>query len=235
MTFCQTTAVVKGFTSHVEAGTLRCRCWHCEHCWPSRLAGLAELARRGQPTTFMTFTIRPERYASPTHAANALRDAWQKLVRIIKRRYGLDRLPALCIFESHKSGWPHLHVLARLPYIPQSWLSAQWEALTGAFRVDIQRVRSRRGAARYVAKYVSKAPKIWAGCKRYWRSLDWLVEPARERPPADEKPLWVDLDRRGISAVLDRWRAMGWTIATDGKRLAGWGPLGRPPTWADGP
>ena len=232
--FCSAITIMTQREGYLTAAPLRCRCWHCEHCQPWRHAELADMARRGRPTTFLTLTVRGGGGADPTENANLIRDAWQKLVRIIKRVYRLERLPFLAIFEEHQSGQPHLHILGRFPFIDQKWLSAAWEGLTGAFKVDIRRVRSMRGVARYVAKYVSKAPKMWAGTKRYWRSQDWLVEPERERPVLDTPMLSFWVQQSNISMVATSYIQRGWSACTDGNRWAFWGALGRPPPWEAG-
>lgn len=231
MTFCQSRSLVKQYATHVEVATLRCRCWHCENCVGMRSAGLRELALRGRPTTFLTLTVWNELFASPEEAANALRDAWQKLARVIKRRWKLKRLPYLAVFEATAAGWPHLHILGRFPFLKQSWVSAMMRKLIGSPVVDIRRVKSRRGVARYVSKYVSKAPRMWAGCKRYWRSLDWLVEPRkeRERPSLPLVSFWMS--KLDPSVVWAGYIRLGWEGCTDGRRFAAWGSEGRPPPW----
>lgn len=45
----------------------------------------------------------------------------------------------------------------------------------GAPIVDVQTVHDAAGAAAYVAKYISKAPVRYDGCKRYWRSQGWCA------------------------------------------------------------
>lgn len=56
---------------------------------------------------------------------------------------------------------PHLHILSKGKYIPQKRLSQQWcVASKGSMIVDVRPVKSGRKAARYVSKYMGKAPEI---------------------------------------------------------------------------
>ena len=158
-----------------------CRAWSCEICQPRRQAQLVAKAKRGLPDTFITLTVNPARCRTPYERARALADAWRKVVKRIKRKYGYKTLPYLCVFEATKKGEPHLHILARCKWIDQAWLSAQMAELIGAPIVDIRRVTTVDSAARYVAKYVGKQPHKFHSCKRYWSTRDYVVVP-REVP-----------------------------------------------------
>lgn len=223
--------MVKQFVTHSTVSPLRCRCWHCENCVGGRLRELAELCKAGRPTTFLTFTVRAVDDDRQGERAKLIKWAWTNLRRLICRHYKTTHIPFVAIFEQTERGEPHLHILARMGFVDQKWLSAQWERMTGAFRVDIRAIRSQRGIARYVSKYVSKAPVMWAGTKRYWRSLDWIVDP--EAAPADQPPSHVSwyLSDFGVDHVVSGFIARGWNYITDGTRHAVWGQEGRGPPW----
>lgn len=53
------------------------------------------------------------------------------------------------------------------------------EDITGAPIVYIERILNPMKIAAYVAKYIAKAPHAFGGCKRYWRSLDWIFDRAQ--------------------------------------------------------
>lgn len=224
MTFCQSQTIVKTFGTHYEVAPLRCRCWHCPDCVGMRLAQLADLCRRGQPTTFLTFTIRAQDDDRQAERAQLIKRAWTNLRRVICRKFKLKSLPFIAIFEQTKRGEPHLHILARMPFVDQKWLSQYWEQATGAFRVDIRKVRSQAGVAKYVSKYVSKAPTMWAGTKRYWRSLDWIVEKALDiAKPIMDFLSWFRIEVHH-SIVIDRYVDMGWKATWTGRKWYTWGP-----------
>lgn len=228
---CRQATIVKQYVHHLVVNPLRCRCWHCPECEGMRLAGLAQMAREGRPTTFLTFTMRGDETSDHAEQARTIKWAWTNMRRLICRKYKIKHIPFLAIFEETQKGVPHLHVLARMGFVDQAWLSEQWERMTGAFKVDIRAVRSVKGVARYVSKYVSKAPKMWEGTKRYWRSLDWIKKP--EAPKGDHPKShisWWRIDchvDHAIRLYLDR----GYNYGTDGSRHALWGAEGREPPW----
>ncbi len=131
------------------------------------------LARSGSPNTFVTLTVNPAYGASPARRARSLARAWPKVVKAAKKKYGYKSIPYLCVFEATKKGEPHLHILCRVKWIDQRWLSDQMRRLINAPIVDIRRVRSPGQAAHYISKYVGKEPGHFESCKRYWRTQDY--------------------------------------------------------------
>lgn len=225
MVFCQSQTIVKSYSTHHEIAPLRCRCWHCQDCVGMRLAQLSRLCRDGQPTTFLTFTIRAVDDDNQAERARLIKRAWTNLRRVIVRRFKLKSLPFIAIFEQTKRGEPHLHVLARMPFVDQKFLSKYWEEHTGAFRVDVRKVRSQAGVARYVSKYVSKAPVMWEGTKRYWRSLDWIVEKTLDvSRPIIEMLAWWKREVHHL-VVIDGYQRMGWKVGFNGRKWFAWGEL----------
>jgi hypothetical protein len=174
---CQEQSLYKSGDGWIRVITLYCRAWSCPICRPRRRAQLIHEARDGHPTTFLTLTASPQSGATPQERARNLSHAWRRLRRKIIADFKISKLAFLAVFEATKAGEPHLHILARMPYVPQRWLSDQMAHLTSSPIVDIRRVRSAGQAASYVAKYIGKSPHRFAGCKRYWRSKDWLTPP----------------------------------------------------------
>ena len=132
--------------------------------------------------------------------------------RRICRRQGIKRFPYFCVFEATKAGEPHLHILARMPYVDQAWLSVQMAALIDAPICDIRAVKSARHVAYYLAKYVGKDPHHFGTCKRYWTTRDWRVEyPVPEEPD----PIWTDLwyvCKWPLTVLAAGWKAKGWDV-----------------------
>lgn len=179
MTVCGGWSLWKADELGTRAITLWCRSWQCADCAPFRVATLKRMATDGNPTTFITLTVNPQRGQSPTERAQQLSDAWKIVVKRARRKWTKAPLEYLAVFEETKKGEPHLHILARAPYIPQRWLSEQMSELIDAPVVDIRAVGKVANAARYVAKYVGKGPKAFASLKRYWQSKGYgsPVEP----------------------------------------------------------
>lgn len=153
--------------------TLYCRSWHCDVCAPRRKRQVIREALAGKPRTFVTLTSRRVPRKDADSAARELKRAWCIVRRSAQRRERREKHPYFAVFEKTKHGWPHLHILTRSRWIDQRWLSDEMERLIGAPVVHVRRIRGRRKAAYYVAKYLGKDPTAFQGCKRYWRTLDW--------------------------------------------------------------
>lgn len=137
---------------------------------------LKRLARAGVPETFITLTSSDRTSLDRDEAAQKLRRGWNILVKRWKRAHQGQRLPYIAVLEATKAGRPHLHILARVPWLSQKWLSQACDALLGAPIVWIERITNPAKMAAYVAKYIGKAPHKFIGCKRYWRSRDWIKD-----------------------------------------------------------
>lgn len=156
---------------------LKCKRWSCEICQPMLRWKVMKAATRGRPTAMLTLTCQPDLFDTPDQAARRMVKALASLRKALAREKGIKKLPMIAVFEKHKSGWPHLHILLRTKFISQKWLSEKWESLTGAFIVGITKIPTIHGAAQYVAKYIGKDLASFAGCKRWWRSHDYEVDP----------------------------------------------------------
>lgn len=175
MAYCGSCTLVKCADDAYEGKILRCRSWGCPDCQPKRQAQLQMLAADGAPNRFITLTMRQGQHDTIEKQASALADCWRIIVKRAKRKYKMRSLEYIAIFEAHKSGWPHLHILARCGWISQKWLSEQMVQLCNSSRQDIRQVRSAKQAAFYVAKYVGKAPGKFGTSKRYWNTRNWRV------------------------------------------------------------
>ena len=140
---------------------------------------LARQAFLGQPTTFLTLTVNPARGTSPDHRARELARAWRLLRLRAMRRLGVKVMPFIAVFEKTKAGEPHLHILLRVAYLDQAWLSDQMKDMIDAPIVDIRSVRDKGKLSNYIAKYMAKDPHRFRGTKRYWTSQDYAL-PAQE-------------------------------------------------------
>lgn len=182
MSICGGWSIAKHDKTGTTAITLFCRSWQCADCAPYRVSQLKKLAEEGQPTTFITLTVNPTQGEDRQERARALSNAWKLVVKRARRKFTKAKIEYLCVFEETKKGEPHLHILARAPFIPQKWLSDTMNELIAAPIVDIRKVGRAANAARYVAKYVGKGPKAFEALKRYWQSPGYDL---REKPEKD--------------------------------------------------
>jgi len=214
MPFCGDGSLTGYDPDEIHVLCLRCKRWTCDKCIGMRLRGLKRLAQEGAPTKFITLTVNPSAFETPDDAAQALVRAW-RATRQRARREGLaDSIPFLAVFERTKAGWPHIHILARCPYIDQSWLSDRMAEYTSSPVVDIRAVQSARGAARYLGKYVSKGPGAFDRCKRYWCSRDWRLLP-REDKPLNTHGRWWEIRKESMEEVVANILKCGWVHSSE--------------------
>lgn len=194
--------LVKQAGKKIGVSRLKCKCWNCKECGPRRQKTLQYQARDGRPTKLITLTASDESGSTPTEQAQALRSAWRTIRRRARKTFFLSKVEFLAVFEKTKRGAPHLHILCRLKYIPQRWLSEQMASLTSSPIVDIRRIKNKRMAANYVSKYIAKAPERFDGCKRYWRSLDYIKPKRRETHTAEGLPILWYIVRTKLEPVV---------------------------------
>lgn len=184
--------IVKVNANHIggQARLLKCKRWSCEICRPDNRRRVIRLAAKGQPDKFMTLTSKAFQYETPDIAAQAMRDAFARLIRLMRKRFPSKTLEYMRVFEATKSGWPHLHILLRAPFIPQRWLSAAWNRLLGSKIVDIRPVGTGEGVANYVSKYIGKDVHRFAGVTRWFRSKGWSLPEDDQDPPLRFGQMW---------------------------------------------
>jgi hypothetical protein len=199
-----------------KAITLWCRAWSCVDCAPHRVSQLKRLAADGLPTTFITLTVNPARGQSVEQRAAELSDAWRVIAKRIRRKFTKASLDYLAVFEETRKGEPHLHILARAPYVPQRWLSDQMRELIEAPIVDIRRVKSAYHAANYVAKYVGKGPKSFGSLKRYWCTPKYDLQAAPREPRGEHPTGGWQVVRASVWQIAEAWRLMGRIVNEDG-------------------
>lgn len=166
----------------------------------------------GNPTTFITLTANPSFAGSVIDRRRSIAKSWNLVVKRMKREFKLKSVPFFCVVEKTKRGEPHLHILARIPYVPQRWLSDQMRDLMNSPIVDIRRITDLSKAAWYVSKYIGKEPAQFGNCKRYWQSRDYL----ENKPPEDEaKEHYSDgwyVIREPLHQVMQRYGGTKWVV-----------------------
>lgn len=210
--------VNSGWDGH-QAVTLRCRSWGCPICHEARKSQLVALAKSGQPNTFITLTVNPKYGSTPYERARGLADAWRTIVRLVKRKYGYSELPYFCVFEATKNGEPHLHILCRVKWISQTWLSDQMKRLMLAPIVDIRRVRDKTKLAYYISKYCGKDPHRFQTCKRYWTTRNYELTKFEPTPPPGRWHNAWRIERTDLDTLAAAWDTGHYEITRTKNRL----------------
>lgn len=182
MPICSTNTLVNGTNVHGEIISLRCKRWQCEHCNPLNRYQVMQAAKRGMPNLFVTLTVPPHKYDSYDDQARDMRRGLVLLRRHIEKRFRVKNIPFIVVFEKHKSGAPHMHLLMRGPYMHQRVLLALWRNIMGSGGVNIKFIRNTAKVLFYITKYIGKDLAKFEGCKRYWKSQNYEVEKAEREP-----------------------------------------------------
>ena len=184
---------------------LVCRSWDCPRCGPRQQHRLRALIAEAAPTKFMTLTCSRRAHPDRSFAYEALRVAWPKLVKRLRRYHDPEPVEFLWVLEGTRHGWPHYHVALRMPYTPQRILSRWWAELVASPIVDIRGVTSSSDAAWEVSKYLTKMLFAPAGFRRWGSSPGFLLQLFRPRPADDDDaPAWV-LAEESTDALARAW------------------------------
>jgi len=151
----------------IHAVPLRCRSWGCPVCAARNKQRLKSRLSQADAYSLITLTANPAHHTSPTAAFRAMSHSIDTLIKRVRRKWCQATVEYFVIWERTKLGWPHCHIIFNGPYMPQSWLSANWDSLTHAPIVDIRRVHSHAELTSYVAKYLAKDPQVPSPMKRY--------------------------------------------------------------------
>lgn len=190
-------------------------------------------AASGLPNRFLTLTVNPSIGSDPEERLRLLAHGWRVCVQRLRRLYGVNEINYFAVVEETKQGEPHLHILLRSPFLPQRLISTIMADLIGAPIVDIRAIKGMREVVRYVAKYITKAPKQFGHAKRYWSSRNYEVKD----PPADDASdppvkTWL-LDKRPMRDILYEWMHEGYVARQERQDvIVAWLPPG---TWAGAP
>lgn len=224
MVLCTERSLVKHDANRIEVRPLRCKCWKCSYCVATKQRELWWKAFKGDPERFLTLTIRKGRFATPEDAAAEMVKGWRMLRQFLERHLNIKKITFLAVFEHHKSGWPHLHILLRGSFIDHRIIRNWWKSRFDSFQIDIRFVANSRQRASYVTKYVSKAPQGFGSCKRYWCSQDWDPPKKENDTPAGSEFAWWESvtvnpigiirmalgDGAKVTATGDRWVIANW-------------------------
>ena len=173
---------------------------------------------------FLTFTVNPMLYSSPSaafdHARDKLRRVFHKLRRGViweGKRYVIDAPYAIKV-EFHLNGWAHFHaVFLTRRFIPGALLNHLW----GLGRTNVKRISN--DEFRYLLKYVTKGGGLpdWVldrpRLRVFQASRGFYVQQIEEQKPAG--PPKLETLKRFSSTLrerLQRW-AMTALVEEDGQ------------------
>lgn len=225
MTLCTDRVFVNADTTSAEIKGLRCKRWDCEICKPFNRMRVMHAAKNGRPNLFMTLTCDHKKYSSPSEAARDMKRGLVLLRRMIERRWKVKNVPFIVVFEAHESGWPHMHLLLRAPYMHWKVLRGMWEHITGAFQVHVSEIKTIGQALFYVTKYIGKDLGKFDGCKRWWRSHNYNQIDEKHEKPRPRGLMYMRVDGE-FHQMCDTLEKMGWYLEQSGRYSVEATPLG---------
>jgi hypothetical protein len=174
----------------------------------------------------ITLTLRPDPNLTAREQLAVANRSWSILWRRYRRKFGPRAVGYAKIVELTKAGTPHLHIIAEMPFIHARALSADWQRLTGAFIVDIRRVKSQRGVAIYLSSYLTKALAVPEGMRK-WSAARGFVPPLppHELEEGEIAPV-ARFARASLDAVVQSYMDAGWLES------GGW-LISPDPPWSD--
>ena len=188
MPFCGTRSLSRQVGSLHEIRPLPCGCWSCPDCERRNKKRIRRMMEDGKPDRLVTITARAITGEDPEIALDRLYRVWAQFAREERKRHPSLRLEYLLVPELTKRGWPHLHILVRSNFIAQKRLSDYMLENLGAPVVDVRAVRSLKGVAKYVGKYLTKRPLKMCGRRRFARSRDWIAQADRDARERARRP-----------------------------------------------
>lgn len=220
---CTPEVSVNVAAAHGEAAAIRCKRWSCPVCAEINRARVIAIARRSNPRALLTLTVSSADYPDPADAADALKRGLRLMRLRLKRHERLRNFQFLAVFEKHKSGHPHLHLLIKGDFLPWRILRTMWEQITGSFMVDIRRIKSTGMAALYCAKYIGKDLAAFPGCKRWWRSHGFEDEAPEDYQTEKASGQWsrLTVDFHWLAEIMT---AAGWQVEKAGRDRIRWLP-----------
>lgn len=188
----------------------RCKKWACPDCGKKNARKLAARIALTPARRFITLTTRYDPSGDPVAELDRMAAAWRTIWKRIARKETDRPHGYIKIVEVTKHGWPHLHIAAQCRFVPQHTLSRWWSELTGSPVVDIRIVRTQRGIARYLGKYLTKQHGCLPGRRRYAATWRWLPAlPLPELEPGESTPQWL-YNRSQPEALALSLAAQGW-------------------------
>ena len=120
------------------------------------------------------------------------------------------KLPYLAVFEATKNGWPHLHIICRLPWMSQLWVSVQMDEIMSSPICWIERIADDGRIVHYISKYVGKESEKFGSLKRYWCTTNWEQPNEDAEDDNEDEYSFYSVEQRHIDFLIEDWIAEGY-------------------------
>jgi len=143
---------------------------------------------------------------------------------------GLTSIEIFRTVERTKRGWPHFHMVARCPYIPQEWLSWQMAKRIKSPVVDIRAIRNLQRQVAYMVAYVTKEEHRFGNSRRYSFTQKYKLPSDTEHVPLAPPGTRFINEDKPLHTFLNAWIEAGHKMWKAGPRWHGYGEWVNPDT-----
>jgi len=240
---CGDRGLSKDSGERVELLELPCNMWGCDDCRPGKRARVVAQILAGKPRLFLTLTMQVVEGRTPLEACDLMLKGWDRLLKWLRRFHKGKEVEAYWFIEATEQGYPHIHIVLRMPFTPEHKIQEHWIRYTGSYILKIKTITNQLHMARYVAKYLTKAPVRFGTHKILSRTRGYLPADFNEKyeksalgAPRWEllhEGLWLTRQKlqhnlyvcewvgrrhqiwyRADCAPDEVWKASGWCAAT---------------------
>jgi hypothetical protein len=213
LTVCGEYSLVKSLVDHKLAFQLKCRSWKCPECNPKRKKRLIAQIIDGQPTLFLTLTVRAGWNGTPEEARQHLWWCWRVITKRLKRFHKLKSIPYCTITEATKRGEPHFHIFIRSHFLSVVKISEWMNELANSPNVLIRALDDMGRTGAYACKYGGKASQRFNRFKRYFMTQDYLLTWTKHEDDAGWRGASWEVVRLPLHELDANLRGLGWYFA----------------------
>jgi len=193
-----------------------CKQWSCPVCgarngkkWLARILNHMNQNKGSGRWYFLTITAHRKMRGKNASLIN-LREGWKKLYNRMRRKYGVSKY--VKVWEYHKDGTFHLHVLIRRK-IGKRWLKKNSAECGMGYQCDSSPSKNPGQVAGYIAKYLVKsfenAGQYPKGIRRIEASRNWTKLP---EAISDMEAWKINHTREGQKLTAQKLKSEGYSI-----------------------
>lgn len=210
--YCQQWSICKEEDGVKTYLPLDCHSWSCPRCAAGMKSKITKALQDVEVHRFVTLTASVAAFPNPDDAWRVLGRSVNVLLKRIRRYCAPNSVEFFMVWETTQRGYPHAHLLFRGPYLPQRWLSRQWDDLTGSPIVDVRRVASGPTAAKYIAKYLAKQLNAPKGTRRYRHSFNFFGGPSLTSLIRRVTLGGWRVEKRSLGEIAREYSFAGWHV-----------------------
>lgn len=191
-----------------------CGNWRCSYCRQVNAYKLCTRMKQTTPQRMLTLTWDTKQHATPEDAYHIMSAALSHLIKRLNRHFAPLKVKYVAVCESTAAGYPHFHVLLDCPYINQRRLSGIWRDLTNSPIIDIRRVYDPQKTAKYLTKYLTKAPAVPPHCRHFRASRGYLPAYVPKHELADGQPCMFRVTKETPTKAATRLLYSGYILVS---------------------